>query len=425
VTEASRTTSGAAYYQRVRRTLHDLTPDNDKPTDEEIIEDTTRHFRTTTATRSDPLSVRRDAVRRSRALGHADTFARTLAPYFEEVTSDIDQMNDDELFSSVDASIREHGTNPWIAIVTDDSNHRELLSIAALAESHGVDLSMFLVPSTRVAGDGGDASATAGRCRTVQWLVRELREHDGVRVCEVNPVSGHQRTTRDGCGVHSNETPSFATTTRRTRDRIATRAHRCVVHGGWARDGRVRPRSGRRMALDHPYSRSYLTDRARGSPHAGVACAARSWRSSATGPPVQRCCSPSAGSGVESGGPLGRGRGRRSRVGVADFDPTGCDSYSDRYRGSLIFSSSIRVGDRDWENGSTRMSSPDSDEADRNSAERTEKQVGSFEFESQPEAPESPDQGVDGERSLTVRSDNRSSRSTLIVLKSSKRSLTH
>jgi len=52
VTEASRTTSGAAYYQRVRRTLHDLTPDNDKPTDEEIIEDTTRHFRTTTATRS-------------------------------------------------------------------------------------------------------------------------------------------------------------------------------------------------------------------------------------------------------------------------------------------------------------------------------------------------------------------------------------
>jgi len=50
VTEASRTTSGAAYYQRVRRTLHDLTPDNDKPTDEEIIEDTTRHFRTTTAT---------------------------------------------------------------------------------------------------------------------------------------------------------------------------------------------------------------------------------------------------------------------------------------------------------------------------------------------------------------------------------------
>jgi len=25
-----------------------------------------------------------------------------------------------------------------------------------------------------------------------------------------------------------------ATTTRRTRDRIATRAHRCVVHGGWA-----------------------------------------------------------------------------------------------------------------------------------------------------------------------------------------------
>jgi uncharacterized protein (DUF58 family) len=187
VTEASRTTSGAAYYQRVRRTLHDLTPDNDKPTDEEIIEDTTRHFRTTTATRSDPLSVRRDAVRRSRALGHADTFARTLAPYFEEVTSDIDQMNDDELFSSVDASIREHGTNPWIAIVTDDSNHRELLSIAALAESHGVDLSMFLVPSTRVAGDGGDASATAGRCRTVQWLVRELREHDGVRVCEVNP----------------------------------------------------------------------------------------------------------------------------------------------------------------------------------------------------------------------------------------------
>jgi len=187
VTEASRTTSGAAYYQRVRRTLHDLTPDNDKPTDEEIIEDTTRHFRTTTATRSDPLSVRRDAVRRSRALGHADTFARTLAPYFEEVTSDIDQMNDDELFSSVDASIREHGTNPWIAIVTDDSNHRELLSIAALDESHGVDLSMFLVPSARVAGDGGDASATAGRCRTVQWLVRELREHDGVRVCEVNP----------------------------------------------------------------------------------------------------------------------------------------------------------------------------------------------------------------------------------------------
>jgi len=99
---------------------------------------------------------------------------------------------------------------------------------------------------------------------------------------------------------------------------------------------------------------------------------------------------------AESGGPLGRGRGRRSRVGVADFDPTGCDSYSDRYRGSLIFSSSIRVGDRDWENGSTRMSSPDSDEADRNSAERTEKQVGSFEFESQPEAPESPDQGSMG-----------------------------
>jgi len=93
--------------------------------------------------------------------------------------------------------------------------------------------------------------------------------------------------------------------------------------------------------------------------------------------------------------------------------------------GAVSYSVHRRVGDRDWENGSTRMSSPDSDEADRNSAERTEKQVGSFEFESQPEAPESPDQGVDGERSLTVRSDNRSSRSTLIVLKSSKRSLTH
>jgi len=153
----------------------------------EIIEDTARHFRTTTA--HDLIRFRCDAMLSAVPVHSVtpDTFARTLAPYFEEVTSDIDRMNDDELFSSVDASIREHGTNPWIAIVTDDSNHRELLSIAALAESHGVDLSMFLVPSTRVAGDGGDASATAGRCRTVQWLVRELREHDGVRVCEVNP----------------------------------------------------------------------------------------------------------------------------------------------------------------------------------------------------------------------------------------------
>jgi len=167
-------------------------------------------------------------------------------------------------------------------------------------------------------------------------------------------VSGHQRTTRDGCGVHSNETPSFATTTRRTRDRIATRAHRCVVHGGWARDGRVRPRSGRRMAPGPPVFAFVLGQTGLAvvltpaSPAllavGEVALLGLLFSDVAVPAPV-----PAWSLAVLLGGVVGGA----AVLALPTSIPTGCDSYSDRYRGSLIFSSSIRVGDRDWENGST------------------------------------------------------------------------
>ena len=172
-------------YERVRQRLYDLVPDDGGG---EQSGDSTVGGRTPRENKSDSLRVRRDAARRAERLDGDDTFARTLAPYFETMSTYSERVRNEPLFSSVNASLQESDVDSRFVIVTDDSNREEVRSIARLAPIHGAELSMFVLPSAFFADR--DLAALEGVGESSQEyrsFVRELNEIEGVTASEAGP----------------------------------------------------------------------------------------------------------------------------------------------------------------------------------------------------------------------------------------------
>ncbi|SEL83025.1 DUF58 domain-containing protein [Haloferax larsenii] len=80
--------------------------------------------------------------------GDSSAYARTLRPYFQTTRPYVEKVESSPFFTATRRVIADRSENLWLVFFTDDTHREELLESAKFASNRGVQLLVFVAPTT-------------------------------------------------------------------------------------------------------------------------------------------------------------------------------------------------------------------------------------------------------------------------------------
>ncbi len=176
--------AGIEQYRRIETALYDL-----EPTEAPTGRTPTRQAEATRQTAA-------------RLATDESPFGRTLEPYVGNAETYVERVESDPLFTAVKTTLSRVSGDPWVLLLTDDTNRAEVYETGKLVRRLGGYTSAFIAPGSLYQGRGlPDAETTYREYRDFEEFRRQLGGLERVDAYEVTPGEAVQSVLQQRQGA--------------------------------------------------------------------------------------------------------------------------------------------------------------------------------------------------------------------------------